>query len=997
MNAQPASLSFQHYSVSDGLPDNTVNCMMQDSAGFVWIGTNGGICRFNGHDFERFVHDKKNPTSVSGNLVTALEFQKDGTLWIGTGDGGLCYLKKGSTKFITVPLLKLGITSRHVNTMLYDEKKSELYIGMNNGGLFLLKNPKTSAKAIHLNTRMASVFDILQTEKGIYFGQIGSGPVLIKKGYIIPSIEEYRFPSAMYTISSYFRDSRKRIWLGSWSDQLIEMKKFNNEFTGHHIYQNESKKVSSNEITTINEDQNGNLWLGSKSDGLFIYNPEKNRFTHFSSNSSNPLSLKGNRVFSIMKDQEGRMWVGTNSGINIFDPLTNQFHVNWLGTNENCIVRSFYKDGEHLIVGTDKGIFVQEKNSSWTNYPLDKYNDNEQVFIIHKGEDGKIYLGTQNSVYLLNKADYSITRLGIVTYPRMDYKHLASSYFSSFVEYPFKGKNVMMGFAFGHGLCVFGPDSMHFTAIGGVERAENLTRKIFTDSKNRMWFAGVAAGISLMDWDGLTQHIPPKGSRYPTYILPSKEVFLFSNERFSNGFDMIETKKGFIVSTIGSGMIEMQESEGKFDFSPLPVPEINVFGLMEDEHKNTWCITSRGIGKLDSTRKHYFNFGSEAGVPPDGLGGYFYKDQDGKLYCGGNGYFVEFDPDEIRPDKGIPRCLLTHLSVLDEPMDNLLGASIPEFSHKQNTVSFSCASLDYTYASSVEFFYWLEGLNTTWKSNGNNPDISFTGLQPGKYTLHVKSKTGFDVWSKDEVIYSFRINPPFYQTWWFYSLIILVFGGVLFAFYRYRISQVMKLQTIRNKISRDLHDDIGSALGSISYFSAAAERSLKEDNSAATGMVLSKIGSTSREMIESMHDIVWAVNPDKDSFMHLADRMKVYAVDSTSTNDIKLQFYFDEKLRGIKLPMNARKNIFLIFKEAIYNSIKYSACSLIEVKMEVFNRNFRMSVADNGKGFDLNERAGKGFGLKNMSSRAEEIKGKLEIIASAGNGTEVILVLDSRE
>jgi len=97
------------------------------------------------------------------------------------------------------------------------------------------------------------------------------------------------------------------------------------------------------------------------------------------------------------------------------------------------------------------------------------------------------------------------------------------------------------------------------------------------------------------------------------------------------------------------------------------------------------------------------------------------------------------------------------------------------------------------------------------------------------------------------------------------------------------------------------------------------------------------------------------------------------------------------------LPMNARKNIFLIFKEAIYNSIKYSACSLIEVKMEVFNRNFRMSVADNGKGFDLNERAGKGFGLKNMSSRAEEIKGKLEIIASAGNGTEVILVLDSRE
>ncbi len=989
--AQPVSLSFQHYTVSDGLPDNTVNAMKQDSAGFVWIGTNAGLCRFDGHEFQRFVHVKSKPGAICGNIVTALEFQKNGTLWIGTGDGGICYLEKGRKEFQTIKLSDYNIKSVHVNSILYDEEEKGLYLGLDNGGLYFVTIRNGTTKVELLTARLGAVFGLLKTEKGLFFSQPGSGPLLLKNGYIIPSLLEFAYPAITYTVSCFFRDSKQRIWLGTWSDYLIQMKSFNNEFEGFPIYKNQEKNTAGNEITTINEDVDGNLWLGSKLDGLFIYNPEKRQFSHFLASASNPLSLKGSRVFCIMRDRDGRMWIGTDAGINLYDPLTNQFQVTWLGKNENCQVRSFNLSGDTLIAGTDQGIFVKEGESLWKHHPLNLFNDNEQVYQIHKRGNGEIFLGTQNSIYKLDTKDYSVKRLPLKPGAGLDFNNIPSSHFSSLIEFPFRNKPCVMGFAYGHGIIVLENDSALFVFVGPGVHGENLTRKMFADRKGRIWLAGVNNGISLLDWNLIlhTDSIRHR-SHFEVHTRPIKD----KSFEFSNGFDMIENENSYLISTLGNGVIRMTENDSRFQFSNLNIPEINVFGLIQDENKNIWCITSQGLGKFETKTQRYYTFGKQAGVPLVGLGGYFYNAPDGTLFCGGNGFFVQFNPSEIVPDNSIPRCLLTHLSVLDQPSDSLLSIKSLELSFKQNTLSFSCASLYYTNPASIQFSYLLEGLNTGWKSNGNNPVITFTGLQPGDYKLHIRTKTAAGIWSVDEAIYSFNINPPFYQTWWFYILIILLIAVLLFGFYRFRLAQIMKLQIIRNKISRDLHDDIGSALGSISYFSAAGEKSLKENNILATGMVLDKIGSTSREMIESMHDIVWAVNPGKDSFVHLADRIKVHAADLTSANEIKLQFIFDEKLKGLKLPMSARKNIFLIFKEALYNSIKYSSASIIEIKMEISGGKFRMTIADNGKGFNAGTNGGQGFGLKNMQSRADEINGTLLIKSVENEGTEIILILD---
>jgi signal transduction histidine kinase len=241
---------------------------------------------------------------------------------------------------------------------------------------------------------------------------------------------------------------------------------------------------------------------------------------------------------------------------------------------------------------------------------------------------------------------------------------------------------------------------------------------------------------------------------------------------------------------------------------------------------------------------------------------------------------------------------------------------------------------------------------------------------------------------------NFTIATPFYATWWFFTLCALFIASLAYAFYRYRINQIIAMQKVRNKIARDLHDDIGSTLGSISFFSEAAKQLVESSNTAGAEKMLVKIGDTSREMIENMSDIVWSVNPQNDTVKHLTERMRVFAGDLVASSEIQLHFNCDKKVDEMKLSMEQRKNIFLIFKETIYNSVKYAACKNITVDIVRNDGGLEMKIADEGKGFDVNNYTSKnGNGLKNMKHRAEEVGAVYTIQSSPEKGTTTTLLI----
>jgi len=230
------------------------------------------------------------------------------------------------------------------------------------------------------------------------------------------------------------------------------------------------------------------------------------------------------------------------------------------------------------------------------------------------------------------------------------------------------------------------------------------------------------------------------------------------------------------------------------------------------------------------------------------------------------------------------------------------------------------------------------------------------------------------------------ITPPFWQTTWLRILVALVIAGIIYSFYRYRIGQILLLQGLRNKIAADLHDDIGSTLNSISVYSELAKQEAGKPIPS-----LDDIGAGARRIVESMSDIVWTINPENDNFDKVIARMRSFTHPLLSAKKIEYSFKADEGIEAIKLPMQVRKNVYLIFKEAITNLVKYSQAQHAQIQISRAGKNIRLVVCDDGKGFD-SSRTTFGNGIKNMNRRAKEVKAQLLVNTQAGSGTAIELI-----
>lgn len=235
------------------------------------------------------------------------------------------------------------------------------------------------------------------------------------------------------------------------------------------------------------------------------------------------------------------------------------------------------------------------------------------------------------------------------------------------------------------------------------------------------------------------------------------------------------------------------------------------------------------------------------------------------------------------------------------------------------------------------------------------------------------------------------ISPHFYQTRWFLTLIILSAIGLTYLFYRLRLNRLLAVERIRNKVARDLHDDVGSTLSTINILSSMAKTKLLTDP-VKTSEYISKITHNSQHMMESMDDIVWSIKPDNDNMQRIVARMREYASSILEPKDIEIEFRIDEKIEELKLNMESRRDVFLIYKEALNNSAKYSQCTQVKVFIGTENKKLVIRITDNGIGFNV-QTADSGNGLGNMQKRAEVLRGSLDIKSEEGKGTEISLMI----
>jgi signal transduction histidine kinase len=302
--------------------------------------------------------------------------------------------------------------------------------------------------------------------------------------------------------------------------------------------------------------------------------------------------------------------------------------------------------------------------------------------------------------------------------------------------------------------------------------------------------------------------------------------------------------------------------------------------------------------------------------------------------------------------------------------------------HTENTLQFNFSSLDFDNPEKVSFRYRLEGFDENWMQADARRQANYTNLDAGNYVFTVQVANANGEWLSSRS-FKFKIVPPFYLTFWFLALVGVAILGLVYAFYQYRVGQILKVQEMRNRIAADLHDEVGSTLSSISILSELAVFQRNESH-----QLMEQISENARDTIDKMDDIVWAINPDNDLLFDLESRVKTFAVPLFESKNIDFSIQFGEATQNIKLNLEQRRNVFLILKEAINNLVKYSQARKAAVICTRLNNQLIFNVKDDGIGFDLTAPTDRN-GLKNMRQRAERIGGHLTIESAVGQGTSV--------
>jgi len=353
--------------------------------------------------------------------------------------------------------------------------------------------------------------------------------------------------------------------------------------------------------------------------------------------------------------------------------------------------------------------------------------------------------------------------------------------------------------------------------------------------------------------------------------------------------------------------------------------------------------------------------------------------------------FLVFNIDSLADSEkpGDVRLSFIKLDNKNLPLDSLLkNKTLLVKYNKFNSIQIGFSDYSVFNPGKISYEYTLyKGGDTVWNKIEGKPELTLSEIKPGKYQILLRAGNGFGEYSEKITAFPFEITPPFLQTIWFKLIALVAIGFIFFGLYSYRLGQMRKVQIIRNNIASDLHDDIGSTLNSISIYSEVAKQQAGKEIPA-----LDLIGLNSRKIIENMSDIVWTINPENDSFEKIIIRMRSFAYQLLKAKKVEYTFEVDEKLNSITLPMQVRKNFYLVFKEAITNVVKYSEASRVSISLYERNKIIMLRIRDNGKGIPINAQT-LGNGLMNMTRRAKEISAELNIISANSGGTEIELML----
>jgi len=999
MSRQPA-LYFEKLDRQHGLSHNKINTIIEDRRGFIWVGTDDGLNRFDGRQFVTFRRTMNDTASLSGNLVTDLLEDREGRLWIATADGGLCrydYRLPPGKQFRHYPMQWEGrqLPSNSIHVMLED-RQGYLWLGTGSHGTVRF-DKKTGQFRQLVPGSIRTILDLCMDREGnIWAGQQGGGLMkILPQAFTYEEDLRYRnlYAKLPHTaITALLLDEDQSMWIGSW-DKVLYQQAAGGQKTS--FAENGPYSFRNDEVLSFAQDARGNIWMGGKEKGLQIYDKSARQFYSYSYDPADAGSIADNQVNTIYQDRMGRIWIGTNRGLCINNTAKQQFRQTFLPrAGRDVHVYDFHeRDDGTLLIGTSAGIYHLGRDGSMRLQPLYFRGVSLQVTSFYKNPGGGLFIGTDYSLFRWDE------KRGLQWLPNTGkdrvMNRIIDSRVVSMVSMQVGEKPVLMVSPYGHFLAYYSWAEAAWVSrldtakdiIRNFNLRDNLVRKLYRTADGITWMATAKEGLGYF----------AKGEHVAHFLQyrPGDETSLANN----NISDMAEDSRGNLwVSSYGGGLHCLPP--GRKAFERIGASRNLVEGMAIDLKDRVWMVSNGQLQCYDPAQRRFTSYDLPDGEKTGGVKGRVFCDSRGYIFLSGLNYFIAFHPDSIGSLQLQPMVHLTDFSIFNKPYSHLLHQERIRLNWKQNYFTLQFAAPHFSFPSTLQYAYMLEGFDKDWVNSGERNFVSYSNLEGGTYTFKVRATPAPGSWGPEFTSLTITVVPPFWKTPLFYILCAITLGAGAYLIYRFRINEILERQAIRNKIAQDLHDNVGSTLSSISVYSQVAKIYYQQHKQDELHTTLEKISTTSGEMISELNDTVWAINPRNDQMGVILQRMESFARPLLLAQQTRLHLEHDKAVEKLNLSMEKRKNFFLLFKESINNALKYAGCSLVEVSVKTSGNSVTMRIHDNGRGFDLAKTSegykssdvyGGGNGLRNMQLRAREMKGVLRIESAPGAGTTITL------
>ena len=822
---QKADLRFKHITISEGLSESCINVILQDKQGFLWIGTNNGLNKYDGYSFKVYKPNAFDENSISSNQVKSLFEDKEGIIWIGTSGGGLCKYDKNQDKF-TAYLNNTSddksISSNDVYT-IYEDTKSRLWIGTFGGGLNLFDkktgtfkrymNSASNPKSLNRNSVRVVTED---KDHNIWIGLDGGGLELYNESSddFTGFLHNPNNPNSLSNdvVLCITVDKNNKLWMGTYNGGLSVFDYKNNSWKQYHTSPN-GNSIPHETIQAIYENDN-TMWLGS-SKGLCLFNTTNQTFTTYEYSPLNKFSIGDNKILAIFKDRCNLMWIGTEaSGLNIYDEKSKVFELikndpnnpNSLSDNSAMFVRE--RDNKWWIITRSGGLnSIDKSTGKVTRYsvaPGSPENIN-QLLSIELAANGKLWLGSelfglflydpQTGKYENYKTDYTLTK-----------NQISCNAVTSIIQ---MNDSILYATTWGGGLNKFNFKSKVFKTIEiGTPSNKNVGWSMMKDKEGILWIGTNGRGMLRFD--------PNSGEK--TY---------FENERGSHNsinnnvvFNILEASDGYLwIGTGGGGLDRFDRKTKSFTNYSVNDGLSNdlIVSVLEDNEKNIWLSTANGLSRFNPQKKEFTNYFEENGIQGNSFNERAgYKSENGRLFFGGSKGLTSFNPKDLTSNAVIPPVAITDLKIFNKSVkvntevngDIVLTKPIYltdtlELSYKQSVFSLEFTALDFVSPQKNKFQYKMEGFDENWiDADASKRFATYTNLPGGKYIFKVRAANSEGIWNEQGVSLLIIIYPPFYKTIWFISLLIilLIAAGYFFIKLREKDQSNKRKETIQSII-----------------------------------------------------------------------------------------------------------------------------------------------------------------------------------------------------